>query len=40
MKPPGAKLLVAMFDYFCSHPDVIINGFGKTGIADAANVDV
>ena len=40
MKPLGAKRLVAMFDYFCSHPDIIINGFRKTGIADAANLDM
>ena len=37
MKPLGAKWLVATTDYIKTHPAIIINGFKKTGITDAAS---
>ena len=33
MKPLCAQWVVAMFDYFKSHPDIILNGFKGAGIA-------
>ena len=37
MKPLGAKWLVATTDYIKTHTAIIMNGFKKTGIADAAS---
>lgn len=34
VKPIGAKWMIALSDYIKSHPEMIINGFKKTGIVD------
>ena len=36
VKPLGAKWMVELFDYIKSKPDVIFNGFKKSGIFDIA----
>ena len=33
MKPLCAQWIVAMFDYFKAHPEIIVNGFKGAGIA-------
>ena len=32
MKPIGAQWLLEMYEYFKSHPNLIINGFRAAGI--------
>ena len=34
LKELGAKWLVAFYDYICSHPDLVVNGFKEAGILD------
>jgi len=34
MKPLGAHWLVALYDYICANPTLIVNGFSKAGILD------
>ena len=35
MKPLGARWLVQLYDYLCSNPTFIVNGFSAAGILDA-----
>ena len=34
MKPLGARWIVALYDYFKLHPNIIVNGFKGAGIAE------
>lgn len=34
MKPLGARWLVQLYDYLCSNPSFIVNGFSAAGILD------
>ena len=36
VKPLGAKWMVEFFDYLKTKPDIVSNGFKKSGIYDVA----
>lgn len=40
MKELGAKWLVEMFNYLSDHPEFIVNGFLRSGITGAINVNI
>lgn len=34
MKPLTAKWMIELYDYFVSHPEIIVNGFRAAGIKE------